>query len=139
MGKSKLVQRDETGKPLWNSEKTDFLYKHTDSHIVVRRFYNGFYWVVSSYEAIDNRQERKRQAINDMIAMIGQISKELHEYLWLTPMEVQSLLSLATLRYINRYQDQINDALEGQEFDKSRSCIAQQEFSNPLTLSIQYP
>lgn len=59
MGKSKLVQRDETGKPLWNSEQTDFLYKHTDSHIVVRRFYNGFYWVVSSYEAIDNRQERK--------------------------------------------------------------------------------
>jgi hypothetical protein len=147
MGKSKLIQRDETGKPIWNSEGTDFLYKYSDCHVVVQRFYNGFYWVVSSYEAIDSRLERRHQAIDDMMAMIGQevgaktieqISKELYEYMWLTPLEVQSLLSLATLQYVNRYRDQINDAIGDKEY-KPRSSIAQQEFSNPLTLSIQYP
>lgn len=148
MGKSQLIKRNEDGKPMWNNDKSDFLHNYTDSYVVVQRFYNGFYWDVSSYEAIDTRQEKKRQAIDDFVAVlrqeegaktIEQISKELYEYIWLNPSEIQSLLSLAALRYINRYHHQINDALKEQEFDKSRSEIAQQDFSNPLSLLIQYP
>lgn len=94
MGKNKLVQRDESGKPIWNSAKTDLLYSYTDCFIIVQRLYNGFFWVVSSYEANDSRQDRKQQAVEDMMNMIGQesgaktieqIAKELHEYMWLTP------------------------------------------------------
>jgi hypothetical protein len=148
MGKSQLIKRNEDGKPIWNNDKTDFLYYYTDSYVIVQRFYNGFYWVISSYEAKDTRQEKKRQAIDEFVAVLGQeagakpieqISKELYEYMWLSPTEIQSLLSLAALRYINRYYHQINDALKEQEFDKSRSEIAQQDFSNPLSLLIQYP
>jgi hypothetical protein len=148
MGKSQLIKRNEVGKPIWNKDKSDFIYNYTESYVVVQRFYNGFYWVVSSYEAIDTRQEKKRQAIDDFVAVLGQeegaksieqISKELNEYMWLNPSEIQSLLSLAALRYLNRYNHQINDALKGPEFDKPRNKIAQQDFSNPLTLLIQYP
>jgi hypothetical protein len=45
-------------------------------------------WVVSSYEAIDNRQEKKHQAINDMMAMIGQE-------------EVQRQLNKSQMSYMN--------------------------------------
>ncbi|HHW38041.1 MAG TPA: hypothetical protein GXX18_12485, partial [Bacillales bacterium] len=148
MGKNELVQRDESGKPIWNSDRTEFLYRYTDCFIIVQRFYNGFYWVVSSYEENDSRQDKKQQAVEDMLDMIGQksgaktieqIAKELHEYMWLTPIEIQSLLSLAALRYVTQYNDKICKALHGQELDKPRSGIAQQEFSNPLTMLIRYP
>ena len=60
--------------------------------------------------------------------------------MWLTPQEVQSLLSLAAIQYINRYRDQFNNAIGGKVSDKPRSGIFQQEFSNPLTWSsVQYP
>lgn len=148
MGKSKLVQRDEMGKPIRNNGKTDYLYKYTHSHVVVQRYYNGFYWKVSSYEAFDNRQERKRQVVEDLMAIIGQeegsktieqVSIGLNEYMWLTPMEVQSLLNLAALQYVGRYREQIENAIGDMRSDKPRSGIAQQEFSNPLTLSVRYP
>ncbi|HHY72188.1 MAG TPA: hypothetical protein GX497_03000, partial [Bacillus bacterium] len=71
MGKNELVQRDESGKPIWNSDRTEFQYRYTDCFIIVQRFYNGFYWVVSSYEANDSRQDKKQQAVEDMIDMIG--------------------------------------------------------------------
>jgi hypothetical protein len=69
---------------------------------------------------------------------IKQIAKELHEYMWLTPSEIQSLFTLAALRYVKRYEDEIDNVLEGYNLDKPRSGTAQQEFSNPLTLFIRY-
>jgi hypothetical protein len=41
--------------------------------------------------------------------------------MWLTPLEVQSLLSLAALPYIDRYRDQINNAIGGKEYNNPRS------------------
>jgi hypothetical protein len=62
-----------------------------------------------------------------------QISQELHEYMWLSPYEIESLLTLSAKKYAERYEDHIHKALDSFNQHKPRSGKAQQEFSNPLT------
>jgi hypothetical protein len=63
---------------------------------------------------------------------IEQISKELYEYMWLTPLEVKSLLTSAALQYVKRYSNQIEEALQEKDYEKPRSGSVQEEFSNPF-------
>jgi len=107
-----------------------------------------FSWVVSSYEAIDTREEKKRQFVEDFISIlaqepgaktIDQISRELHEYMWLFPHEIESLLTLSAINYVGRYKDDIHQAILNYDLDKPRSGTAQQGFSNSLPLGIKFP
>jgi len=148
MGHSQFLKRDEYGELIWNEAKDDYQYRDTDTHVVVQRYYNGFYYVVSSYEAIDTREEKKRQFVKDFISILGQepgaktidqISRELHEYMWLFPHEIESLLTLSAINYVGRFKKDIHQALINYNLDKPRSGTAQQGFSNPLTLGIEFP
>ena len=146
MGSNKMIKRDEQGKPVYIDD--EFQYRETDTYVVVQRFYHDFYWVVSSYEAKDTRAEKKRQFVEDFISMIGQepgaktvdqISREIHEYMWLSPFEIESVLTLSAMRFVDRYRDDIHQALERYHPNKPSSGRAQQEFANPLTLGVRYP
>jgi hypothetical protein len=141
MGKDDIYIRDDKGKYVRTEVGTDLLTRKTDTFVVVQRFYNGFYCTVSSYEAIDDRDERKNQVIKEMIDVIAQkegvksieqISKELYEYMWLTPIEVKSLLTSAALQYVDRYSNQIEEALKEKDYKKPRSGSVQEKFTNPF-------
>jgi len=141
MGKDEIYIRDDKGKLVRTEDGTDLLTRNTDTYVVVQRFYNGFYWTVSTYEAIDNRNERKNQVIEEMMDVIAQkegaktieqISKELYEYMWLTPLEVRSLLTSAALQYVDRYSNQIEEALKEMDYEKPRSGSVQEKFTNPF-------
>jgi hypothetical protein len=52
--------------------------------------------------------------------------------MWLTPLEVKSLLTLAALQYVDRYSNQIEEALKEKDYKKPRSGIVQETFANPF-------
>jgi hypothetical protein len=48
-----VTVRHDKGKPFRTEDGTDLLTRNTDTYVLVQRFYNGFYWSVSTYEEID--------------------------------------------------------------------------------------